>query len=331
MTDHHDDPRDELASAHLDGLTTRAEARRVESEPELQRRVDALRAARTALRADDVPVDPDRREQAMAAALAAFAEEPTADRRAPEGATDLLAARRAERAARAAATDGPDRAARTRQILGVAAALVVLALSVPVLGSLGSDGDDTATEEAATALADEAAGEADDADGAARDADGTARDADGADAVTEAADDALATEEARSDSAAGTGAAPATTTHPDLGAFAAYTDLEDAVTATLAPSAGGPAAGTSSDTSSETTPVLPATGPLAAAQHTCAMAAADAAAADGATVVLQSSATLEGRPVAVTVTQGPDATRTLTATDVTDGCDLVATSELPPG
>ena len=64
MTDH--DPLDDLASAHLDGVTTPEEAARVAADPELVARVEALRAVRAAV-ASSPAADPDRREQAIAA------------------------------------------------------------------------------------------------------------------------------------------------------------------------------------------------------------------------------------------------------------------------
>ncbi len=70
-----DDPHDldELASAHLDGVTTPEEAARVEADPDLRARVDALREVRDQLRAAaaaDGPIDAARRDAAITAALA---------------------------------------------------------------------------------------------------------------------------------------------------------------------------------------------------------------------------------------------------------------------
>ena len=68
-------PDDELASAHLDGATTPEEAARVESDPALLARVEVLRSVRAAVALPDRPVDPARRDAAIAAALAAVADE----------------------------------------------------------------------------------------------------------------------------------------------------------------------------------------------------------------------------------------------------------------
>ena len=71
---------DELASAHLDGATTPEEAARVAADPALQARVEELRRIRDAV-AEVPSVDPARRDAAIAAALAAFADDGSADGR----------------------------------------------------------------------------------------------------------------------------------------------------------------------------------------------------------------------------------------------------------
>ena len=123
MTDHHD-PLDELASAHLDGATTAAEARRVAGDPALQARVAALRVAREALRAPGPPAPPARRERSIAAALEAY--DATA---VPPGAQvhELKAARHR---------------LQPRRLVGIAAAILLLALAVPVVAELAGDGGD---------------------------------------------------------------------------------------------------------------------------------------------------------------------------------------------
>ena len=68
---------DELASAHLDGVTTPEEAARVAADPALQARVEALRRVRAAV-SEAPPADPVARDAAIAAALTAFGEEPDA-------------------------------------------------------------------------------------------------------------------------------------------------------------------------------------------------------------------------------------------------------------
>jgi hypothetical protein len=147
MSDHDDPtPTDDLASAHLDGETTPEEAARAAADPEVATRLEALRVVRDRLRAAavDEPVDPRRRDAAIAAALDAFDEAgaaaPQADR--PDAPLPL-----APRAARRAA------AGRWRTI-GIAAAIALVALAVPLLSRLGSDdaedlasSGDAATEE----------------------------------------------------------------------------------------------------------------------------------------------------------------------------------------
>ena len=117
------DPLDELASAHLDGATTPDEDRRIAGDPGLRARVDALGAVRDAVRDAAAPVDDERREHAIAAALAAFDEV----RPGPAGVTSL-----AEVAARRSRT-------RQLRLVGAAAAVVLLAVLVPVLSRLGDD------------------------------------------------------------------------------------------------------------------------------------------------------------------------------------------------
>jgi hypothetical protein len=143
MTDHID-PLDDLASAHLDGETTAAEAARVAADPELRARVARLATARDHLRGAAPPVDPVRRDDAVAAALAAF---------------DLAATDPAPEAGRVAVT--PITAARraiasrrTLRLVGIAAAVILLAVAVPLIGRLGSDsGDDAAADFQATGQA----------------------------------------------------------------------------------------------------------------------------------------------------------------------------------
>lgn len=129
------EPLDELASAYLDGATTPVETARVEADPELLARVEALRAVRVALAVAPL-VDDERREHAIAAALAAYDEQ----HQAPSSATALgsltpLTSRRR----------GPS--PRAWRVVGAAAAMAALAALVPLLASLSSDtsSDDSTT------------------------------------------------------------------------------------------------------------------------------------------------------------------------------------------
>src|SRR3546814_18062176 len=80
------DPADELASAHVDGMTTREEAARIEADPNLQRRVGEMEAVQDAVWATSAPIDHDTRERAIAAALGDFDPEHEGGRRdAPAG------------------------------------------------------------------------------------------------------------------------------------------------------------------------------------------------------------------------------------------------------
>jgi len=143
------DPLDELASAHLDGATTEEEAARIAADPELQARVEELRVARDALQTAVAPVDPARRDAAVAAALAAFHEADATDRPATARVTSLadVASRRRS----------PGLALR---VLGAAAVLVLVALLVPLLAGEGGDDAETADASREDADLEETAGDA---------------------------------------------------------------------------------------------------------------------------------------------------------------------------
>jgi hypothetical protein len=127
MTDpHHPDP-DELASAHLDGETSPEEAARVDADPDLRDRVEELRDVQAAVRAP-VTTDASRREAAITAALAAFAED-EAPTPAVRGTVTPLAPRRSP-------------SPRAAQVLRVAAIVLLVALLIPVALSLGDGGSD---------------------------------------------------------------------------------------------------------------------------------------------------------------------------------------------
>lgn len=147
------DPRDELASAHVDGMTSADEAAEVAADSDLGARVERLAAARRALRSADVaalgtPDDERRRDAGIAAALAAF------DEQAPltATATDL---RPVPSLRRRAAVE----AKRTWQLVGIAAAVLLLALAVPLLGSLDDTSDDEEDSAATEAAPDESSAE----------------------------------------------------------------------------------------------------------------------------------------------------------------------------
>ncbi len=141
MTDPTHDPQgqlDELASAYLDGQASFEEARQVEGDPALRARVERLRQARDAIRLPDRAVDLDRREAALAAAMAAAGHEPlTAP--VPLPAVDDLAEVRARR----------DAHRRWLPAVGIAAAIALVALLVPRLGD-DDGGDDTLASKAET-------------------------------------------------------------------------------------------------------------------------------------------------------------------------------------
>lgn len=137
MNDPTSDPRDELASAQLDGELTVEEATRATGDPEVARRIAAFDAVRTAVRAE-VPVDGDRRDAAIAAALAAFdaAEVEAGDEAAGPGGGTLTPI--------SAARSGRLRWAKA---VGVAAAVALLAAVAPLLLDGDDEGDTTATQQ----------------------------------------------------------------------------------------------------------------------------------------------------------------------------------------
>jgi hypothetical protein len=148
MTDPHDplqpDAIDELASAHLDGQTTASEAARIAADPVLLARVADLAAVRAAVQLDDGgPPDEGRREDAIAAALAAF-DEVASDGTVGSGGVGASAPLTPITAI--SARRGASR--RTLRLVGAAAVAVAAALAVPLLGRLDSDpsGDDLAAK-----------------------------------------------------------------------------------------------------------------------------------------------------------------------------------------
>ncbi|MGH9274334.1 MAG: hypothetical protein ACRDZU_06780 [Acidimicrobiales bacterium] len=202
MTDSHDprqpDDVDDLASAHLDGQTTDAEAARIAADPSLAERVADMAAVRAAVRSDGPAVDEERREAGIAAALAAFDDSPPHAGVDDEGGTltPITAARGRRGVSR-----------RTLQLVGAVAVAVLLALAVPLLGRLDSDPSE---EDLATSALEESA------------LDASQRDAKDGDAAAGTADPQAPS--------AGTYAV-ATDSPVELGTFADLDALEDAVRA----------------------------------------------------------------------------------------------------
>lgn len=222
------DPRDELASAHLDGATGPDDAARVAADPELARRVDRLAAARDALRATaDDRVDGARREAAVAAALAAFTEAgPSVYDDAPSAAAAPTPLVRPSRSRPRT---------RTLQLVGIAAAAVLLALTVPLLDRLGSDDrDDTASSSF-----DATGGSVDPSAEASAGGDGS-----GGGMALDTAEDAATLE---------------VSSGPDLGAFADLDALRTAVRAQLQTKSSSTTAPAHATTSAASAPSCPPT------------------------------------------------------------------------
>lgn len=294
---HPDDEATELASAYLDGEVDPAEAARVEGDPDLAARVEALRAVRQELAgAVPGPVDPELREAHLAAALAAFDEAAAEPGEAgvPEASVTSLidvAARRT-----GAST-------RTLRLVAVAAVIALVALAVPLLASLGGGSDDDTAQASFDAASDDARAEADSEGGQA---------------------------EPRVDSEEGAGVGPpspaagsadgaTSTTLPstafsyraDLGSYASLDELEDAARAAL----GGEATGEG-----------PALAGRDAQAVQCAGDVSARLAPERAEIDLVAPARLEGRTVAVLVSTTDDRT-VLTVLDAGD-CSVVATRDL---
>ncbi|MDP1819412.1 MAG: hypothetical protein Q8K58_05885 [Acidimicrobiales bacterium] len=293
MTHHLDppddlDPLDALASAHVDGVTTAAEAEQIAASPELQARVRRLRSARDAIR-EPGPIDVARREEAIGAALAAFdaGEVQT-------GVVSSLAGREAR----------PDRS-RRRRVLGVAAAVAVAALLVPTLSQLGDDEPErpTALSDADDAAEDRAAGAAPD-----RDASGS-----GGAAETEMAAPML--EDGPTSGEAAAGAAPAAVhlgSFPDLDALAQ--SLEGQLLSVPLPERAAATAEGEDDEDDDR-----------AVRRCLSGRLGETAAPD--VVVLIGTARLDGRALVVRVVDAPTpggTARTLTLADPGEGCREVA-------
>ncbi len=201
MNDPTSDPRDELASAHLDGETTPAEAARVAADPEVAARVAAFEEVRNAMRAE-VAADPHRRDAAIAAALAALDEGSEQPGGPGGGVTPISAARRGR--------------LRWARAVGVAAAAVLVAAVVPMLLDGDEGGEDMASREAAPSLEDDSAGDRPAEEGQAGSAFDAGPGAAGGGGSTELSAAAIR----------------------DLGAHGDLATLTDAVRATLDPAAG---------------------------------------------------------------------------------------------
>jgi hypothetical protein len=149
MTEH-DDALDELASSLLDGEAAPADRARLAGDEELQARVAQLAEVRHAVAAVR-PVEPERREAAIAAALRAFEAEDGGEEEELE--PPATTARRRW-------------SARLAPALAAAAVIVLLAALVPVL--LRSDDESSSFESTGAALGD--VSEDDGADDGAADA-----------------------------------------------------------------------------------------------------------------------------------------------------------------
>lgn len=260
------DDLDQLVSAHLDGATTPEEAARIEADPAARARLAQLRGVRDALRTP-TPVDAGARETAVAAALAAFDDERDL---APVTSLAEVAARRSP-------------APRALRLVGIAAAVLLLAALVPLLTEVGGDDQDDVAGSAADALA-----ESDDAATADR-SEGAGDDGGGGDVAeapaTAGAEDGQSTEAAD--------AFGALDQLDDLGAFATVDDL-------LAAARDEPAA--------PTTAAAPDEAATFRSDASCLAELLEGSAAEPPITVR--GAQLDGQPVLV-VESGPPTARTI--------------------
>jgi hypothetical protein len=129
-----DDRIDDLASAHLDDATSAEEDAEIAADPVVQARIRHLQGVRAALRMAP-PAEPERREAAIRAAVAAFTDGDVRPDRPAAGLTSLATAIRRR--------GGMPLSLR---VLGAAAAVALVAALVPLLGRLGGSNDsDTAS------------------------------------------------------------------------------------------------------------------------------------------------------------------------------------------
>jgi len=133
-------PDDEIISSYLDGEATPSQVARIRSDPSWMQRASELRAAATLAAGPVTALDPDVVDRMIATAIDAG--------QVPDNVTDLSAARRS----------------RLPQVLTVAAAIVMLALAVPIVRSIGDssgNSDSAATSFDASSASDTAAAEVD--------------------------------------------------------------------------------------------------------------------------------------------------------------------------
>lgn len=148
------DDIDELASALLDGELDAVTAATVRQRPDVVARATELAAVRDSVRASSSVVDgapdPEARERAITAALAAFDDE---GRRATRAAVTHLDVRRAVRRE------------ATRRWLGAAAAVALVGAGIAGLAIAGTAGDSGSDDSAASSAAEDAGGSADETAG----------------------------------------------------------------------------------------------------------------------------------------------------------------------
>lgn len=284
MTDTDDpnqlDPLDDIASAHLDGQTTAQEAAQVAADPALAARVATLAEIRAALQSEVTPVDDDRLESSIAAALAAFDDEVVGDPAPadPGPVTSITVAAARRRVSR-----------RGVQVIGAVAIAVLLALAVPFFRALDSE---SSPDEVASTGEASVQGDGDGAERAEDDASaGAAADAQPPEALT----------------TFGSPSVPV-----DLGSFE---DL-DALTAAAGAYPSLPLAATTEDRATPTT----------AAQRESSAGSCPEPPSSG-TPVLTGTATLDGQPVQVFVSEDASGARTVVVVDPTD-CTIISTRQV---
>jgi hypothetical protein len=295
-TDRHDpgaDPLDELATAIVDGTAT-ADEQAQGDEAALAERVAVHRRVAARLADPPSPSSDGRRDQAIAAAVAAADHEP--DEGAPVGPVTTMPVRPVP----ARVTGGS-----SRRWLTAAAVVAAVAVAIPVLSNI--DGAGTDDEQSATAA------DADDESTGAADSEAASPLAEENGGAAGATEEAVEGGEAQSADSAPTttvvAAAPATV--GDLGAFAELETLLAAATTTLR--AGGATTGT--------TAVVGGTGGSPTAQvDRCVRRLADDE--PDAAVGGRATALLADRPVVVLLVD--DATGPRLVVLAADDCQVLA-------
>lgn len=144
--------RDELASAHIDGLTTPDQAAAIEADPDLAARVEELRRAAQRVSEPVEPPAPSAVDALIIAALAALEDDDRDEANDGRTPTVRLGARRVGRSRRARRLPSPAVAA------ALIAIIALVGIGLIIRGSSGSDSPSASNRVAATTTPSAASG-----------------------------------------------------------------------------------------------------------------------------------------------------------------------------